>query len=137
MMDAAKGQKYIAELDYEDVRRGVSRKKIEECLDIICHNTNVLEANNFIVYNTHNYDDNDKSKACIRIFEKHHIPKVKHYDDFNEEWVEDYFIAMQLYCAWASYGKGRAGEQYVCDSDNGPEALKKVLNSIEYDADEI
>lgn len=49
MMDAAKGQQYLEELDYDDVRRGVSRKTIESCLDLVCHNTNVLEANNFIM----------------------------------------------------------------------------------------
>ena len=49
MMDAAQGQQYISELDYEDVRRGVSRKTIEDCLNIVCHNNNILEANNTIL----------------------------------------------------------------------------------------
>jgi hypothetical protein len=41
-----------------------------------------------------------------------------------------------VYAAWASYGKGRF-EKFVCDSDNGPEALKKVLNSCPYDGDDL
>ena len=51
--------------------------------------------------------------------------------------VKDYMIIIELYKAWAAYGKGNAGELYICDSDNGPEELKKVLKSCEYDADDI
>ena len=63
MMDAAKGQRYLSELDYSDVRRGVSRKVIEECLDIVCHNTNVLEVNNYIVL-----DETRGFKGTFKIF---------------------------------------------------------------------
>ena len=44
---------------------------------------------------------------------------------------------MQLYKKWGAYAKGRAGEEYICDSDNGPAPLKKVLSSVEYSADVV
>ena len=37
------------DIGYADVTHLVSRRVIEDCLDKICHNTNVLEANNCIV----------------------------------------------------------------------------------------
>ena len=37
------------DISYDDVTHLVSRRVIEDCLDKICHNTNVLEANNCIV----------------------------------------------------------------------------------------
>lgn len=49
----------------------------------------------------------------------------------------DNYIAVELYKAWAAYAKGRAGEKYVCDSDNAPSDLLKILNSVEYSADDI
>lgn len=60
MMDAAKGQRYLSELDYEDVRRSVSKNTIEDCLDIICHNTNVLVANNCIIRSIAGIPDFDR-----------------------------------------------------------------------------
>ena len=59
------------------------------------------------------------------------------YNDFLGRVETGYGCYRPLYSAWASYGKGRAGEEYVCDSDNGPEPLKKILRSCEYDADDI
>ena len=144
-MDAAKGQRYLSELDYADVRRGVSRKVIEECLDIICHNTNVLEANNLIVNSldgiksikNHEQISNDILNYVEFSFKKHGFAKLHRHDFWNDKDVEDYYVAMNLYRAWAAYGKGDAGELYICDSDNGPEPLKKVLRNCEYDADDI
>ena len=144
MMDAAKGQRYLSELDYSDVRRGVSRKVIEECLDIVCHNTNVLEANNLIVNSLDGIKAIKNHEQISQIFkyvesafEKHGLKKMSRYSAWTDKKVEDYYIAVNLYKAWAAYGKGDAGEPYICDSDNGPQLLKNVLRSCEYDADDI
>ena len=131
MMDAARGQRYLSELDYSDVRRGVSRKVIEECLDIICHNTNVLEANNYIVL-----DERIGFKGTSKIFQKYGMPKLKQYSNIFGEYKESYHTVVELYKAWASYASSRL-EPYICDTDNGVIPLKKILNSCEYDADEI
>lgn len=127
----ADGQKYNEnEIQFNDVRRGVSRKVLEECLNIICHNTNVLEANGIIrnacihTYATHTKVNVDILKLC----KKYNLiggPEVA--------WGQLIYL---VYAAWASYGKGRF-EKFVCDSDNGPEALKKVLNSCPYDGDDL
>lgn len=127
MMDAAGGERYVSELDYSDVRRGVSKKTIEECLDIICHNANVLEANNLII----------NGPEGIDAFKKAGIPKLLQFDALSKYFYQDFHPAFCIYKAWASYGRGRAGEEYVCDSDYGPEKLKKVLRDCEYDADEV
>ena len=116
------------EIGYDDVTHLVSRKVVEDCLDIICHNTNVLEANNEIVNNAHQYEAS---------FKRHGIPALMHYDEWERKWTEDYFAAVQLYKAWASYAKGNAGEPYVCDSAWGPSDLRKRLNATEYSADTI
>lgn len=116
------------EIGYDDVTHLVSRKVVEDCLDIVCHNTNVLEANNEIVNNARQYEAS---------FKRHGIPALMHYDDWEQQWIEDYFAAVQLYKAWASYSKGNAGEPYVCDSDWGPSDLRKRLNATEYSADTI
>ena len=128
MMDAAGGQRYLSELDYENVRRGVSKKTIEQCLDLICHNTNVLEANNLLV--------NDDAFAN-KTFKKAGLPALLQYNAMDKVFMNNYFPVLRIYEAWASYGRGRAGEEYVCDSDYGPEKLKKVLRDCEYDADEV
>ena len=130
LLHRSKNQKFneADEIGYDDVTHLVSRRTIENCLDIICHNTNVLEANNMILNWTSGY---------ASTFKKHGIPALPHYDEWQEKWVEDYFAAVQLYKAWATYSKGNVGEPYVCDSDNGPEELKKRLDSTEYAADTI
>lgn len=75
-------------------------------------------------------------------FKKHGIPAITRRivfgvtDDQVGE-TTDYLAAVELFKAWASYGKGKAGEQYVCDSDYGPEKLKKVLSEAAYDDDTI
>lgn len=56
---------------------------------------------------------------------------------WNRTILEDYYAPIQLYKVWASYTKGNAGEKHVCDSENGPAELKKVLNGVEYSADTI
>lgn len=133
MLDAAHGQQYVSELDYENVRRGVSRRTIEDCLDIICHNTNVLSANNIIMVDgTHT-----GFKRTRKLFQKHGIPMMSYYSMIFDEVIDGYGPIVDLYKAWASYGKGKAGEKYVCDSDNGPSMLKNILNGVEHDADEI
>ena len=102
----------------------------------MCHNTNVLEANNCIV-NSGNLGRID-SKIADYIndaFKKHGIPMTERHSFWSSKVVEDYSVAVQLYAAWASYAKGsRTGEKYVCDSDNGPVDLKKILSSVEYSA---
>lgn len=118
------------EIQFDDVSRLISRRTIEKCLDIICHNTNVLLANNHITQinaNSHEFD---------HIFEKYGLHKQKR-KSYQYGEVEDYFVVEQLYKAWASYAKGVAGEHYVCDSDNGPADLIKILSSVEYSADTI
>ena len=69
--------------------------------------------------------------------EKNSIPKLLRHSDWHKKDVEDYFAALELYKKWGSYANGRAGEKYICDSDNGPEPLKKILNATEYAADDI
>ena len=58
-------------------------------------------------------------------------------DSWHNDVVEDYYAPLQLYKVWGSYAKGNAGEKYVCDSDNGPAPLKKILDSVEYSADTL
>lgn len=147
MSDRAKGQKFneADEITYDDVAHVVPRKKLEECLDIICHNTNVLEANNCIVNSLERLNSvaarekliNGMKKHVDAAFAKHGVPKITRYDSWDGKVVEDYFAAIELYKIWGSYAKGRAGEQYICDSDNGPDELKKVLDNIEYAADDV
>ena len=144
LLHRTKGQRLSEnDIGYDDVSHLVSRRVIEDCLDKICHNTNVLEANNYIVNSLE--DANDGSRLDIsrmvkivnEAFKKHGFQKFLRNSSWNEAILEDYYAPIQLYKVWASYAKGNAGEKYVCDSDNGPAALKKVLNSVEYSADTI
>lgn len=144
LLHRTKGQRLSEnDIGYDDVVHLVSRKVIEDCLDKICHNTNVLEANNYIVNSLE--DANDGSRLDISkmvkvvndAFKKHGFQKFLRNSSWNGSILEDYYAPIQLYKVWASYAKGNAGEKYVCDSDNGPAALKKVLNSVEYSADTI
>ena len=98
----------------------------------MCHNTNVLEANNSLLIDA--YDD---SPLYGDLFKKHGIPALPNHDPWHDRVVEDYLAALQVYKAWAAYARGNAGEKYVCDSDNGPAQLKKVLSGVEYSADDI
>ena len=144
LLHRTKGQRLSEnDIGYDDVVHLVSRRVIEDCLDKICHNTNVLEANNYIVNSLE--DANDGSipdiskmvKVVNEAFKKHGFQKFLRNSSWNEAILEDYYAPIQLYKVWASYAKGNAGEKYVCDSDNGPAALRKVLNSVEYSADTI
>ena len=144
LLHRTKGQRLSEnDIGYDDVSHLVSRRVIEDCLDKICHNTNVLEANNYIVNSLE--DANDGSipdiskmvKVVNEAFKKHGFQKFLRNSSWNEAILEDYYAPIQLYKVWASYAKGNAGEKYVCDSDNGPAALRKVLNSVEYSADTI
>ena len=144
LLHRSKSQRFNEnDIEFDDVTHLVSRKVIEDCLDIICHNTNVLEANNCIVNSLNNSIFRDtpvigKMASYVNAaFKKHGIPTLTRYDSWHMTTFEDYFAAVQLYIVWASYAKGNAGEKYVCDSDNGPADLKKVLNSVEYSADTI
>ena len=111
----------------------------------MCHNTNVLEANNCIVNsldNVKSVKNHDQVSGSIQAivntaFEKHGIPRLPRHDTWKDQDVDDYLAALVLYKKWGSYAKGNAGEPYVCDSDNGPEPLKKALSSVEYSADTI
>lgn len=71
------------------------------------------------------------------MFSKHNIPLIPCKNLYHGTTYDNYIPAISLYKAWASYSKGSAGEKYVCDSDNGPEALKKILDNVEYSADDI
>lgn len=138
----AQGQRFNESdfMTYGDVSHGVSRRVIEQCLDIICHNTNVLEANNNIrLMPVGDFPTNVNCKypdIVAKAFEKHGIPLLARKDPGTKNIIEDYLGPIILYKAWGSYAKGRM-EKYVSDSDNGPEALKKVLNSCEYGADYV
>ena len=138
----AQGQRFNESdfMTYGDVSHGVSRRVIEQCLDIICHNTNVLEANNNIrLMPVGDFPTNVNCKypdIVAKAFEKHGIPLLARKDPGTKNVIEDYLGPIILYKAWGSYAKGRM-EKYVSDSDNGPEALKKVLNSCEYGADYV
>ena len=140
LLHRTKGQRLSEnDIGYDDVAHLVSRKVIEDCLDKICHNTNVLEANNYIVnsLNGLRLDISRIVKVVNKAFKKHGFQKFLRNNSWNGTIFEDYYAPIQLYKVWASYAKGNAGEKYVCDSDNGPTDLKKVLNSVEYSADTI
>lgn len=135
LSDRAKGQRFNEEDDfiaYDDIAHMVPRRVVEGCLDIICHNTNVLEANNMLLL-----DSYQGSAKYGKLLEKHGIQKAKWHDPWHDRVEESYMAALQLYKAWGAYAKGSKGEPYVCDSDNGPKPLKKVLSSVEYSADDI
>lgn len=144
LLHRTKGQRLSEnDIGYDDVAHLVSRKVIEDCLDKICHNTNVLEANNYIVNSLEDANDGSRLdiskmvKVVNEAFKKHGFQKFLRNSSWNGAILEDYYAQIQLYTVWASYAKGNAGEKYVCDSDNGPAALRKVLNSVEYSADTI
>ena len=133
LLHRSKNQRFNEdEIGFDDVSHLVSRRTVENCLDIMCHNTNVLEANNSLLIDA--YDD---SPLYGDLFKKHGIPALPNHDPWHDRVVEDYLAALQVYKAWAAYARGNAGEKYVCDSDNGPAQLKKVLSSVEYSADDI
>lgn len=135
LMHKSKGQRYNEnEIDFDTTAHFVSRRTVERCLDIICHNTNVLEVNGVIVLR---YDITKHKAGYEHLFKKHGIPAVPNYSPADGKVVDDFYPAVMLYKAWASYAKGAAGEKYVCDSDTGPEALKKILDNVEYAADDI
>ena len=143
----AGGQRFneADEMSFDDVSHMVSRRTLENCLDIICHNTNVLEANNYIVNSldslkfikNNNQVGHGMADFVNKTLDKNGIPKLPRHSDWYKKDIEDYFAALELYKKWGSYAHGRAGEKYICDSDNGPEPLKKILNSIEYSADDV
>jgi len=112
----------------------VSRRVVERCLDIICHNTNVLEVNGIIVLR---YDVTHKPEGYEHLFKKHGVPAIPNFSPAENKVIDDYYPAAMLYKAWASYARGVAGEKYVCDSDNGPDALKKILDNVEHAADNV
>ena len=133
LLHRSKNQRFNEDdISFDDVSHLVSRRTVEKCLDIMCHNTNVLEANNSLLLDAY-----DGSPLYGDLFKKHGIPALPNHDPWHDKDVEDYLAAVQLYKAWAAYARGNAGEKYVCDSDNGPAQLKKVLNSVEYSADDI
>ena len=112
----------------------MSRRVVERCLDIICHNLNVLEVNRVIVMR---YDVTNKPDGYEYLFKRHSIPAIPNFSPYDGRVIDDYYPAAMLYKAWASYAKGVANEKYVCDSDNGPEALRKILDNVEYAADDV
>lgn len=133
LLSRAKGQRLSEQdIEFDDVAHTVSRKTIEDCLDIMCHNTNVIEANNALLIDAY-----EKSQRFGKLFQKHGLPKTWRYDKWHGKDVEDYLAVTTLYRSWGAYAKGNAGEKWVCDSDNGPAQLKKVLDSVEYSADDI
>ena len=136
VLHRSKGQRYNeSEIGFDSTAHLVSRRTVERCLDLICHNTNVLEVNGIIVLR---YDATKQKTGYEHLFKKHGIPALPSYSLTDGKTViDDYYPAAMLYKAWASYAKGVAGEKYVCDSDNGPAALKKILDNIEYAADDI
>lgn len=146
LLHRAKNQRFDEEeIAFDDVTHLVSRRVVESCLDIMCHNTNVLEANNIIVNSLDSLksikNSEQLSTEMIAVvnnaFAKRGIPKFLRYDSWKGSDVEDYYAALHLYKKWGSYAKGKAGEPYICDSDNGPAPLKKILNDVEYSADTV
>ena len=74
LLHRTKGQRLSEnDIGYDDVAHLVSRKVIEDCLDKICHNTNVLEANNYIVnsLNGLRLDISRIVKVVNKAFKKH------------------------------------------------------------------
>lgn len=133
LLQRSNSQKFYEsdEIEFDDVSHMISRRTIENCLDIVCHNTNLLEINRKIVFG---------SDAYSRVFKKYGIPAVpcKGYDMTNNI-VMGYSPAAQLYASWCAFsiGHNRTREKYICDSGNGPALLKKVLNDVEYAVDTI
>ena len=128
ILQKSKNQRYNEnEIEFDDVVHGVSRRTIEDCLDIVCHNTNVLSANTELMA------DPDK---FAEFFKKHGVPEVETTNDFKGK-QSKYSVVAEVYSAWASYATGKYGEKYVCDSHNGPAALINVLNETEYSADDV
>lgn len=76
-------------------------------------------------------------KTVAKMFTKHGIPALPRSPLGSRDIIVDHAVAIDLYKAWGSYSRGAAGEQYVCDSDNGPAALKKILENCDYQADPV
>lgn len=67
LLHRTKGQRLFEDdIGYDDVAHLVSRRVIEDCLDKICHSTNVLEANSCIVNSLEDdEDDNGRPRPDI------------------------------------------------------------------------
>lgn len=126
-LDNAKARYNEDEISWQDVRRNVSKKVLEECLDKICHSTEVLDANTDICYpgNTKDWPKIEK------IFMKNGIAPSE-MKDGKMSWT----IPCAAYRKWAAYARGRMGEPWVCNSDNGPSILRKILQECPYNAGE-
>lgn len=119
---------------FDNIYPNISRRVLEECLDIICHNINILEANRTIrVICTNNFELNRCS--TFDKFNKKFIPTFDKIIDklFNINISDDIKkrLIFMVYAAWASYGKGRF-EKFVCDSDFGFIKIKQILDEYRY-----
>lgn len=94
----------------------------------MCHNTNVLLANNILLNYTDRYAD---------VLKKYGFPSKTVFSKWKGKDVENFFPTIELYKAWAAYAKGNFGETYVCDSDNAPSQLIKTLSNCDYSADVV
>jgi len=104
----------------------VSRRVLEECLNIICHNTNVLEANALLTTGR-------DVELVTPIFKKYGFAETKTMMGYVEDTC---YTAMALYAVWAAFASG-INTKYMCRSNSGPDKLKDILRSIPYDASDV
>lgn len=139
LSDRAGGQKLQedGEVSYGDIAHGVSRRVVEGCLDAICHNVNVLDANNRIIHSMTGKYATEADNVVLNAFADNGIPNLWRRDAWSGKDIKDYGAAISLYIYWAAYAKGRAGDEFTCDSDNGPAEVRKVLDGVEYASGDV
>jgi len=107
---------------------GVSRRVIERCLDIICHNTNILDANSSICMWA--ADDNwDLISSLFRKYDLDKLPTIYYGMD-----KDSYAAVCEVYSYWAAFQIG--GGDPICNSDDGPWELRQILGECLYGADD-
>ena len=119
-----------------DIYKCISRRVLENCLDIICHNINIIEANNILrrVLLSYNNIHIQLKKRNININFDELINRYFQFDIADEKIKKK--LIFEVYAAWASFGRG-THEKNVCDSDNAPHMIKKLLNICSYNADDM
>jgi len=113
---------------HPDISRGVMRKKIEECLDIVCRNTNVLDANSSICM----WAADDSWRTVETLFRKYGLDKMP--TDYYSLKEDSYAAICEVYSYWAAFQIGDGDP--ICNSDDGPWELRQILGECQYDADD-
>lgn len=113
---------------HPEMSTGVSRKTICRCLDIICRNTNVLDANSSIGI----WAADDDWNAVETLFGKYSLPKLP--TDYYGLKEDSYAAVCETYSYWAAFQVGEGDA--ICNSDDGPHELRQILSECGYDADD-